>query len=126
MSVVLDSGALIAIERGDREMWSILGRELAAGRVPVTHGGVVGQVWRGGGGRQARLAAALRGLDVRAIDDDLGRRAGVLLGRAGDADVIDAALVLLAEDGDEIFTADPADLEDLARAAGRMVELIQV
>lgn len=126
MTVVLDSGALIAIERGDREMWSILGRELAAGRVAVTHAGVVGQVWRGGGGRQARLAAALRGLDVRSVDDDLGRRAGVLLGRAGGADVIDAAVVLLAEDGDEIFTADPADLEDLARTAGRMVELIAI
>lgn len=126
MSVVLDSGALIAIERGDRDMWSVLARELAAGRVGLTHGGVVGEVWRGGTGRQARLAHALTGVDVRVIDDDLGRRAGVLIGRAGRADVIDAALVLIADDGDEIFTADPADLEVLARAAGRMVELIPV
>lgn len=126
MTVVLDSGALIAIERGDREMWSIYHRERAARRVVVTHAGVVGQVWRGGTGRQARLALALGGVEVRAVDDDLGRRAGVLLGQAGGSDVIDAAIVLIAEDGDEIYTADPTDLRDLAQAAGRIVELIAV
>jgi hypothetical protein len=126
MTVILDSGALVAIERGDREIWATLTREFGAGRPVLTHGGVVGQVWRGGHGRQARLARALRGIDVRAIDDDLGRRAGVLLGHAGKADVIDAALVLIAQDDDEILTADAADLRDLASAAGKIVELIEV
>jgi len=37
-----------------------------------------------------------------------------------------AAVVLIAEDGDEIFTADPADLRDLAEAADRLVDLIAV
>jgi hypothetical protein len=126
MTVVLDSGALVAIERGDREMWAVLTREFAGGRAVLTHGGVVGQVWRGGTGRQARLARALPGIHVRAIDDQLGRRVGVLLGQAGRSDVIDAAVVLIAEDGDEIFTADAADLRDLARTAGRVVDLIEV
>ncbi len=66
------------------------------------------------------------GVDVRAIDDSLGRRAGVLLGRADIADVIDAAIVLLADDGDEIFTSDPTDLRNLAHEARRHVELIAV
>lgn len=126
MRVVLDSGALIAIERGDRTMWAVLERERAARRAVLTHGGVVAQVWRGGSGRQAHLARALRGIDVRAIDDHLGRRAGVLLGQAGTSDVIDAAVVLIAEDGDEIFTADAAVLHHLARAARRIVDLIEV
>lgn len=126
MSVVLDAGALLAVERGDRKMTAVIKDELEAGRAPLTHGGVIGQVWRGGGGRQARLARALQGLDVRAIDLELGQRAGILLGRAGRSDVIDAAVVLLAEDGDEIFTADAADLRDLALAAGRIVDLIEV
>lgn len=126
MSVVLDSGALVAIERGDAEIARVLKRELVAGRAVLTHGGVVGQVWRGGHGRQARLARALRAIDVRPIDDELGRRAGVLLGRAGKTDVIDAALVLIAQDDDEILTADPADLRDLALAAGRVVDLIAI
>lgn len=126
MTMILDAGALVAIERGDRSMIALVKTELAAGRPPMTHGGVIGQVWRGGAGRQAPLASGLVGLDIRAIDDDLGRRAGVLLGRARRSDVIDAALVLLAEDGDTIYTADPADLTALAIAADRVVELIEV
>lgn len=68
----------------------------------------------------------LPGVEVRPIDNHLGRQAGVLLGRAGGADVIDAAVVLLAQDGDDAFTSDPIDLRDLAEVAGRQVELIEV
>jgi hypothetical protein len=51
---------------------------------------------------------------------------GVLLGRARKADVIDAALVLLARDGDSILTCDPEDLRDLAWTAGIHVDLVPV
>lgn len=107
-------------------MLAVIRRERREGRAAITHAGVIGQVWRGGRGRQAELARVLRGINVRAIDDDLGRRAGVLLGAAGSSDVIDAAIVLIADEGDEIFTADPADLRDLAHAAGKLVDLIQI
>lgn len=126
MSVVLDAGALVAVERGDRDLAAIIKRERQEHRVPRTHAGVVGQVWRGGHGRQANLARLLPGVDIHPIDDGLGRRAGVLLGRAETADVIDAAVVLLAHDGDEIFTSDPQDLRALALTAGTHVELISV
>ena len=42
------------------------------------------------------------------------------------ADVIDAALVLLADDGDQIITSDPDDLEPLAAASGHHVEIVRV
>lgn len=126
MSIVLDSGALIAIESGDLRTWAILRRESAAGRPVLTHAGVVGQVWRGGSGRQARLSRALAGIDVRPIDDDLGRRAGVLLGQTRGSDVIDAALVLITSDGDEILTGDTTDLGELVAASGKLVDLIKV
>jgi hypothetical protein len=126
VSIVLDAGALVAVERGDREVIALIKRERREGRAPLSHGGVIGQVWRGGHGRQATLARLLAGVDVQALDDGLGRQAGVLLGVAGRADVIDAAVVLLAHDGDEIFTSDPGDLQDLATVAGRHVELIPV
>ena len=126
VTVVLDTGALVSIERGDRALVALLKAELLSGRTPVTHGGVVGQAWRGGSGRQANLARALAGLEIVALDDALGRRAGLLLGRAGRADVIDAAVVLLAEDGDLIFTSDPDDLRSLAVAAGTHLELFPV
>jgi hypothetical protein len=126
VTLVLDSGALIALERNDRTMWRRLKAAQLAGRVPISHGGVVGQAWRGGGSRQALLAMALEGIDVRPLDDSLGRAAGQLLGGARAADVIDAALVLLAEDGDDIATSDAEDLEPLAALLGRHVELIRV
>jgi hypothetical protein len=125
MTIVLDAGALIAVDRADREVMAMLKAERRAGRLPTTHGGVVGQVWRGGA-RQARLARLLDAVEVVALDDALGRRAGALLGRCGSADVVDAALVLLAVDGDLIFTSDPGDLEALAGAAGTQLELIHV
>lgn len=124
MTLVLDSGALIALDRADRSMWVRLKAAEVAGDPPVTHAGIVGQVWRGGP-RQARLARALDGVDVRPLDEPLGRAAGTLIGATATADVIDAALVLLSVDGDDIVTGDRSDFELLVDAAGRHVELIR-
>lgn len=41
-------------------------------------------------------------------------------------DVIDAAMVLLAIDGDEICTSDPRHLTELAAAAGTHLELVPI
>ncbi|HEY5197962.1 MAG TPA: hypothetical protein VIJ51_13140 [Solirubrobacteraceae bacterium] len=67
--------------------------------MPTTHAGVVGQVWRGGAPR-ALLARLL--------------------------DAVDAALVLLAVDGDLLLTSDTGDLGSLAEATGTHLELIHV
>ena len=126
MSLVLDAGAFLAIERGDAFAITLVKIELNAHRIPVTHGGVIGQVWRGGGGRQARLAKLLAAIEISPLDEALGRRAGVLLARARKADVVDGAVVLLAADGDSILTSDPDDLEPLAIAAGLHIDIIPV
>lgn len=122
--LVLDAGAFVAVERGDRDVIALVKRERLAGRAPVTNGGVVAQIWRSG--RQAPIARLLAGVDVTPIDDSLGRRAGMLLARTGRADAIDAAVVCLATDGDDILTSDPGDLRVLAEAADVHVELILV
>jgi len=124
VTLVLDSGALIALERNGRSMWTRLKAAQLTGDVPVTHAGVLGQVWRSHP-RQLRLAQALPGIEVRAVDEPLGRSAGALLGEAGLCDVIDAAIVLLSTDGDDIVTSNPGDLSRLAAASGRHVELIR-
>jgi hypothetical protein len=74
----------------------------------------------------ALIALALDGMEVEALDEDLGRLSGELLTWAKKNDVIDAALVLIAKDGDTILTSDPGDIQPLARAASRMVSLIAV
>ena len=124
MRLILDAGALLAVERGDRDTVALLKRELIERRVPLTHGGVVAQVWRSGTGRQAVLGRLLASCEVVPFDDTLGRRIGVLLGRARKTDVVDAAVVLLAADGDMILSSDPGDLRALAVSAGIHVDIV--
>jgi hypothetical protein len=126
MTLILDAGALVAVERADRDVIALIKRERLQGRAPLTHGGVIGQVWRGGFGRQANLARLLPGLHVEALDEDLGRRVGVLLAKTKTTDVIDAAVVLLASDGDEILTSDARDLSRLLRATGAHADVVGV
>lgn len=111
-------------DRDERPIWARFKKSLRAGDLPVTHAGVLGQAWRGGS-RQARLAHALENIDVRPLNERLGRAAGELLAATGLSDVIDAAVVLLTNDGDDIVTSDLDDFEQLVRAAGRHVELVR-
>ncbi len=124
MTLVFDSGALIALERNDRAMWRRYKTAQLAGEVPLSHGGVVGQVWRGRGPRQGLLAKALAGVDIRPLDAALGRAAGGRRAGVRRRDVIDAAVALLAKDGDHIVTSDPQDIAPLVAALGRHVEVI--
>jgi hypothetical protein len=126
MTLVLDTGALIALERNHRAMWRRLKSSLLRNEVAVTHGGVIGQAWRGRGSRAALLAQAIASLDVRPLDENLGKRSGALLAKAKRSDVIDAALVLLTADGDVIATSDSDDLKPLAHAAGRLIDILPI
>lgn len=114
----------MAAERDDRAL-------IARLRVAQRHGVelrsnaiVIAQVWRDPQGRQARLARLLRSVDVRPVDDEAGRAAGILVGHAGTQDPIDATLVLLAHPGDRILTSDPKDIQRLLSASGRSVPVI--
>lgn len=123
-SLVLDAGAFVAVERGDR---SIVARLEAAQLDAVqfrTSAIAIAQVWRDPMGRQANLARLLRSVDVRSVDQPLAREAGILLGRTGMSDTVDATVVLVAEDGDIILTSDPRDIARLAAAAERRVLVI--
>ena len=125
-ALVLDSGALIAAERQDRETLALLRSALDAGIGMRTHAMVIGQVWRGGSGRQASLARLLGSVDVVPVDESIGRAAGELCGVAQTDDPIDAAVVLVAEPGDLILTSDVADIELLVAAMGRPVRVVAV
>ena len=123
-ALVLDAGAFLAMERGDRTVGT---RLRAAVRQHVdlrTSAIVLGQVWRQPDGRQARLARLLRAVDVRPVDERMGRRAGVLLAQAGTNDPIDATVVLVAQSGDRILTSDPTDIRRLVAASGTRAAVI--
>ncbi len=123
-ALVLDAGALVAIDRDDRAMIARLRVAQQRGVELRTNAMVVAQVWRDRQGRQANLARLLRAVDVRAIDHQDGRQAGALLGQAGTADPIDASVVLLAKPGDRILTSDPDDLTRLAVAAANSAVIV--
>jgi hypothetical protein len=117
--IVLDTGALIALERGDKRMIALLHRALAQGRAFRVPAGVVGQAWRNGR-VQVTLARFLRSVEVEIVplDEQLARSCGELCRAASASDVIDASVVIVArERQDLIVTSDPADLRHLDPAA---------
>lgn len=106
--VVLDAGALIAIDRADRRVVRLL--ELA-GEVHVP-AAVVAQAWRNPA-RQVRLVRVL-GADavtIAPLDGTEARAVGQLCSATGTADVVDASVVLLARRVRGVtVTSDPDDL----------------
>ena len=123
-ALVLDAGAFVAAQRDDRVLIARLRVAQRQGMELRSNAIVIAQVWRETKGRQAQLARLLRSVDVRPVDDEGGRAAGVLIGRAGTQDPIDATLVLIARAGDRILTSDPRDMQRLVSAADRSVPVI--
>jgi len=121
--VVLDAGALIAVERGAHLLrrYLLLADEGAV--TIVTSAAVVAQVWRGGA-RQARLAKLLRSDLVEEVwlDRETSRRIGVLASVTGGVDVVDGHIALIAEERDAVvLTSDPDDLAKWGLARQRIV-----
>ena len=110
--LTLDTGALLALERGSPRVRALLRRALEAGLPLSVPAGVVAQAWRGGP-RQARVARLLADPDVRVVplDDMTARAVGLLCGRSGHRDIVDVHVALLAqEQGHTVVTSDPEDL----------------
>jgi predicted nucleic acid-binding protein len=115
---VLDSGALIALERNDRAVWAAL--KLAALKssdvlVPST---ALAQVWRGAAG-QAQLSRVLEHCVIASFDA-VARAVGELCGRTRTTDICDAHVAIIAaRQGEVLYTSDPQDLRRLVAAYGR-------
>ena len=112
MALVLDAGALIAIERRERATIARLVRAREDAEPVLTSAAVVAQVIRNRA-RQVTLERVLAGIDVQPLDSEAARRVGHLLASSRTSDVVDAALALLAAPGDEVMTSDPKDLRTL-------------
>ena len=110
--LTLDTGALLAFERGDQRVRALLRRALEQGWELHVVAGVVAQTWQGGP-RQARLARLLAATEVRvvALDDLVARAVGVQCGRSGHAHIVDVHVALDArEHGHAVVTSDPDDI----------------
>ncbi len=115
MNVVLDAGALIAIDKRNRKVGAIL-RLLQRDQVVLrTSAGAVAQVWRSGA-RQANLARVLRGLDVVAVDETDAKSVGELLAVNETNDLVDAHVALLVEPEGTVLTSDVGDIDALLQS----------
>jgi len=117
MTLVLDAGGLIAVDRQDRVVGAML-RVAQQKTIPVrTSASVIAQVWRNGS-LQANLARVLAGVDTAALDGPTGRLVGELLGRSRTSDVVDGHLGLIVRSGDTVLTSDPKDIKMILNARG--------
>ena len=123
-ALVLDAGAFVAVDRGDRAMIARLRAAQQVGLELRSTGVVITQVWRDPAGRQANLARLLKSVDITAVDEPLGREAGVLLGRAGMTDAVDASVVAVSTAGDRVLTSDAGDIRPLVAASGRSILVV--
>jgi hypothetical protein len=123
-ALVLDAGALVAIDRGDRALTAKLRVAERGGLELRSTGIVLTEVWRDAGGQQANLARLLKAVDVQAVDRRLGQEAGVLLGRAGVTDAADATVVAAAVSGDCVLTSDPTDIRKLVSVSRRTIRVV--
>jgi hypothetical protein len=115
MALVLDAGALIAVDRLDRKVGAIL-RVAQQGNMPVrTSAAVVAQVWRSGS-HQANVARVLTGIDVAALAAQTGRSVGEILALSRTADAVDGHLAFIVRSGDTVLTSDTNDIKKILNA----------
>lgn len=106
--MILDAGMFILAERNPRRCAALL--ERLVNEPFHTNEAVMGQVWRNPS-RQVLVSRFVGGNDVGVEPLSDGKVIGVLLSRAGTADVVDASVALMAITGDDVvLTSDPNDL----------------
>jgi hypothetical protein len=124
--LVLDAGALIALERGDQEVRVTVRDAIEDDVSEITvPAGALAQVWRGGP-RSASLIRLLEGFKIDPLDEPRAKEVGVCLGARDRADVIDAHVVCCAvERQAAIVTSHPQDMTALTET-GEPISLIPV
>jgi hypothetical protein len=123
-TLILDAGALLALERGDRRVAALLDHTAREGSA-VIPAGALAQAWRGGR-RSARLGRLLasQGVSVLTLARTDAQAAGELCGATRTSDIVDASVVLAAREHHPavIVTSDPTDVRRLDPRA-RIVEV---
>lgn len=89
--------------------------------------GVLAQVWRGGSGRQAPLARALKQCTVETLDETLAKQVGEAGKGLVSPDVVDISVAVGAlSRGDRVFTSDPEDIGRISNALHRGLDIYAV
>ena len=113
--IVFDAGGLIALERNDRRVFSILDTALEDGDRIIVPATALAQVIRNPA-RQVRLWRMIQfdKTEVIPLDGSQAQAVGALLARTRTSDITDAHVVICAQTaGYAIITSDPLDLKRL-------------
>jgi len=113
--VVFDAGGLIALERNDRRVFSILDTALEDEDRIIVPATALAQVIRNPA-RQVRLWRMIQfdKTEVIPLDGSQAQAVGALLARTSTSDITDAHVVICAQmAGYAIITSDPLDLKRL-------------
>ncbi len=118
-TLVLDTGALIALHRRSSNIWKLLDEAQRTGADVLIPAGTLAESVRGGQ-RDVLIdrLVARPNIQVTAHDEQRARSAGRLLARTRTSDAIDALVVAEALRHDRVIiaTSDPHDIGDLAQA----------
>ena len=116
-SLILDSGAVMALASGQRRSRVFLAEAVAAGMQVLVPAVVVAETVRGDGARDAPVNRVLKAVEaILPVDEPVARTAGRLLGVSGSDATIDALVVAAALHigGGRILTGDFEDLRRLS------------
>jgi hypothetical protein len=110
-SLILDAGAIAALDRNDRLAWALL-RAAAEDDLPIlVPSGAIARAWSEGAS-QPLLARALTHCDEIALDGPAARAAGVMARTTGITDVLDASVAVTiaaaARTGEVVVVTDNA------------------
>jgi hypothetical protein len=115
--VTYDTGALVAAERNNRQMWALHAGYLAEEVIPTVPAPVLAEGWRGGP-RQASLSRLLRMCDTEPMSEELARNVGVLAGKSDHDDIVDVCVVEGAiRRGDAVVTSNATHIRKITGAA---------
>jgi hypothetical protein len=114
--LIVDSGAIIAVARGDSRVAGYIAAATKRGDEVVVPAVAVAQTIRGGP-RDAPIYRLLKTVLIRPVGLRLARHAGELLGATGSEDAVDAIVMAeaLRVRPSFLLTSDP---EDMTRLAG--------
>jgi predicted nucleic acid-binding protein len=114
--ITFDAGGLIALDRNDRRVLTLIARAIERGMritIPAT---ALAQAMRNPA-RQARLRRLIRqaGTDLIPLDGPDATAVGLLLARTATADIVDAHVVICARrSGQAVVTSDADDFRGIA------------
>lgn len=121
--VTYDTGALVAAERNNRQMWALHAGYLAEEVLPTVPAPVLAEAWRGGS-RQASLSRLLRMCDTEPMSEELARNVGVLAGKSDHDDIVGVSVVEGAlRRGDAVVTSNVTHIRKVADAVGASLRI---